>query len=103
VGHESRPPDVRYHQERPWAHGHFGGYVGPGHVHRIAGWSAPRHRFWFGHSAFVVAEPDWLYVDDWNWSGDEVVLYEDPDDPGYYLAYNTRLGTYVHVIFDGAL
>jgi hypothetical protein len=103
VGHEPGPRNQRYFVRHPWPHGHFAGPIGAGHVYRVSGFYAPRHRFWFGRSAFVVAEPDWQYVDDWDWNADQIVLYDDPDDDGWYLAYNTRLGAYVHVTFDGPL
>lgn len=101
VGHDSGRHDERYRVDRPWAHGRFTHPMGRGHVYRIGGWDAPRRRFWFASSFFVVAEPDWGYAGDWDWASDQVVLYDDPDHAGWYLAYNVRLGAYIHVQYDG--
>jgi hypothetical protein len=96
VGHG---PNPNYHLAHPWEHGHFPGQIGRSYVYRLVGGGPSR--FQFGAFFWSVAPYDVDYCSDWLWDSDDIVLYLDPDNPGWYLAYDVRLGTYVHVMYLG--
>lgn len=99
VGHDGGKNNPTYHLDHPWQHGHFPGEIGASHVYRLGG--GTRDHFRFDNFYFSVAPADYDDCADWLWDTDDIVLYPDPDDPGWYLAYNVRLGTYCHVQYVG--
>jgi hypothetical protein len=99
IGHATGRNDVHYHLDRPWQYGHFNGPIGAQHIWRIVG--GTRDRFNIGGFYFGVAPYDYGFTNGWLWSSDDLTLYPDPDHDGWYLAYNVRTGTYVHVQYLG--
>lgn len=99
VGHDTGRDDDHYRMERAWEHGRWEGGYGREHVWRISGGGPGR--FWFNGWNWSVAPYDAGYCNNWYWDRDDVAIYADPDHVGWYLAYNMRLGTYVHVMFMG--
>jgi hypothetical protein len=99
VGHDTGRSDPHYHMDHPWEHGRFTGAIGPRHIWRLHG--GDRERFDVGGFFFQVAPYDYDVCGNWLWDSDDIVIYADPDHDGWYLAYNTRLGTYGHVMYLG--
>ena len=93
-------PTIRdYHVDHPFEHGRFTRRLRQGpRLEAGRRRSQPILVQWFLLQRGTV---DIGFCGDWLWDSDQIVIYEDPDHIGWYLAYNVRLGTYVHVEYLG--
>ena len=100
-GHES-VSDARFRLATPWEHGRFD-RIGPSYRFGVERIDRDQHRFWLtGRGGFEIAAWDWPLAADWCWDcGDDFVIYDDPDHPGWYLLYNVHTGVYVHAHYLG--
>jgi hypothetical protein len=96
------PGDARFRVAQPYAHGRFT-RIGPSFRYNVLRVNAGLHEFWLpGGFYFEVAPADWPLSANWCWNcGDDFVVYDDPDHPGWYLVYNTETGQYVHAQYMG--
>jgi hypothetical protein len=99
LGREHPRNDVRFRLAHPWEFGRFRGRLGVEHAWLLRG--GTRARFSVGAGYFRVAAWEYPLVEDWWWDRDEIMIFEDPDAEGWYVAFNTRLGTSVHVMVVG--
>ncbi|MFI5311246.1 MAG: hypothetical protein ACHQQ3_08450 [Gemmatimonadales bacterium] len=99
IGHGIARRDARLHLDHPWEHGRFVGGIGRRHIWRMHG--GGRERFEVDGYLFRVTPYEYDYVRDWAWDSDDIVIFLDPDHDGWYLGYNVRLGTYVHIVYLG--
>lgn len=102
-GHDA-PNDKRYVIAHPYEHGHFE-HFGASYRYHVERIDRDHHRFWFpGGFSFEIADFDWSLAADWCWDcpGDNFVVYDDPDHPGWYMVYNSQTGVYVHAQYMGS-
>ena len=99
VGHNFPRGDLRFRLDHPWEHGRFPHQIGPRYIWRLHG--GARDRFDVGGFFFQVAPFEYDNCADWIWDSDDIIVYDDPDHIGWYLGYNVRLGTYVHLMYLG--
>jgi len=102
-GHD-RPNDKRYVIAHSYPHGRFE-HFGPTYRYHVDRFDLGAHRFWFpGGFSFEIASWDWDLASSWCWDcpGDNFVVYDDPDHPGWYLIYNSQTGVYAHAQYMGS-